>query len=162
MRFKLGLISVIVLFAIITGMASLLPSHIRISRAIDIEASAATVYPKLADIKQWDNWNEFLRSYDHRQYRGDSLLAGGLTIRIDKRSDSLVEASWKQSTGSNFASGYRIIPRDSLHCSLQWYFDFHLRWYPWEKFQSIVYDGQMGPAMEKSLQNLKRQAEQSQ
>jgi hypothetical protein len=38
---------------------------------------------------------------------------------------------------------------------VQWYFDFVFRWYPWEKFSSIVYDKQLGPAMEKSLNNLK-------
>ena len=40
--------------------------------------------------------------------------------------------------------------------TVQWYFDFHLKWYPWQKFQSIVYDKQLGPEMEASLENLRR------
>ena len=162
MRFiKLGLISIVVLFGIITGISALLPSHVRISRAIDIEAPGSKVYPELADMKAWDRWNEYIRFYHNKQWEGDTLRTSEITVVIDKKSDSLVEASWLQPSGNHFGSGYRTIYRDSLHCSLQWYFDFHLHWYPWEKFQSIVYDDQLGPVMEKSLQNLKLQAEQS-
>jgi hypothetical protein len=44
---------------------------------------------------------------------------------------------------------------------LQWYFDIKLRWYPWEKFGSIVFDKQLGPPMEKSLGNLKKLLEKN-
>jgi len=158
---KLALISIVILFAVITGIASLLPSQVRISRAIDINAPAVKIYPQLADISAWDKWNEYIRYYHNKRWNGDTLTTDEITIAITHRSDSLVEAGWRQASGDRFASGYRIIARDSLHCSLQWYFDFHLHWYPWEKFQSIVYDGQLGPVMEKSLQNLKQEAEHS-
>jgi hypothetical protein len=39
--------------------------------------------------------------------------------------------------------------------TVQWYFDFYLKWEPWEKFSSIVYDKQLGPVMEESLIKLK-------
>jgi len=45
---------------------------------------------------------------------------------------------------------------------VQWYFDFHLDWYPWQKFQSIIYDKQLGIPMENSLQQLKQIVETSQ
>jgi len=38
---------------------------------------------------------------------------------------------------------------------VEWYFNFHFRWYPWEKLGSMYYDKQLGPLMEKSLINLK-------
>jgi hypothetical protein len=34
-----------------------------------------------------------------------------------------------------------------------------LKWYPWEKFASIIFDRQLGPYMERSLGNLKKLAE---
>ena len=59
MRFvKLALISAVVLFGIILLISLLLPSHIRISRAIDIDAAPDKIYTMLADTKQWDKWNE--------------------------------------------------------------------------------------------------------
>ena len=165
MRFiKLGLISIVVLFALITAIASLLPSHVRISRAIDINVPAARIYPQLADIRAWDGWNEYLRFYHRKRLSADTLVADEITIAITRKTDTLVESLWQQPEGGRFASGYRLVTihGDSLHTTLQWYFDFHVKWYPWEKFQSIVYDGQLGPVMEKSLQNLKRRSEHSQ
>ena len=38
---------------------------------------------------------------------------------------------------------------------LVWTFDFNVRWYPWEKLASMFYNKQLGPAMEKSLLNLR-------
>jgi hypothetical protein len=39
--------------------------------------------------------------------------------------------------------------------TLQWYMDFHLRWYPWEKFSSLLLEKRYGPMMEKGLERLK-------
>jgi hypothetical protein len=41
---------------------------------------------------------------------------------------------------------------------VQWYFDFEVNWYPWEKFGSILFDRQLGPSMERSLETLKKNA----
>jgi hypothetical protein len=160
---KLVLISIVALFAIITGIAALLPSHVRISRAIDINAPASHIYPKLADVRQWDGWNEYIRFYHNKRPESHRLMSEEITITLDQKSDTLITASWQQASGSKFGSGYQLIsyPGSSLHTTLQWYFDFNVKWYPWEKFQSIVYDEQLGPVMEKSLQNLKEQVEQS-
>lgn len=158
---KLVLISVVVLFCIITAIASLLPSHVRISRAVDIDASPARVYPKLSEIKTWEGWNEFVPLYHNRRVENDRLSADEMIISITKKTDTLITMAWRQPAGYAFSGGYSLIsyPERAGRCTVQWYFDFHVRWYPWEKFQSIVYDQQLGPVMEKSLQNLKRQAE---
>ena len=50
-------------------------------------------------------------------------------------------------SAANYAEG------DSL--TLQWYMDFHLHWYPWEKFSSLMLEKQFGPDMESGLENLK-------
>ena len=42
---------------------------------------------------------------------------------------------------------------------VQWNFDFDFKWYPWEKMSSIFYDKQLGPIMERSLLQLKKQSE---
>ena len=158
---KLALISIVVLFGVITAIASLLPSHVRISRAIDVNAPASKVYAMVDSIRAWESWNEYIRFYHHKQWKANEMTSDETTIVIGQRSDTLVTAAWSRPSGNNFHSGYRIIAQDSLHSTLQWYFDFQLHWYPWEKFQSIVYDQQLGPDMEKSLQNLKRKAEQT-
>lgn len=44
--------------------------------------------------------------------------------------------------------------------TLQWYMDFHLRWYPWEKFSSLLLEKRYGPMMELGLDKLKKVIEQ--
>jgi len=163
MRFvKLGLISAVVLFGIILLISLLLPSHIRISRAIDIDAPADKIYPILADTKQWEKWNEYIRVYHNRIAETDMLKADEIAVFITSKKNNLVTADWQQPSGNKFGSGFAIISNHAGHATVQWYFDFHVKWYPWEKFQSIVYDQQLGPIMEKSLASLKRIAEKAQ
>ena len=40
--------------------------------------------------------------------------------------------------------------------TIQWYMDFHLHWYPWEKFGSLLFERSYGPKMELGLSNLKK------
>jgi len=162
MRFiKLAFISAVVLFVIILLISLLLPSHIRVSRAIDINAPAENIYPLLSDTKKWEQWNDYIRAYHNRVAETDMLKADEIAVFITGKKDSLVTAEWKQPSGDKFGSGFAIFSNGSGkgHTTVQWYFDFHVRWYPWEKFQSIVYDQQLGPVMEKSLATLKRIAE---
>jgi hypothetical protein len=37
--------------------------------------------------------------------------------------------------------------------------DFHLRWYPWEKFASLLFEQSYGPKMEQGLGNIKKMVE---
>jgi hypothetical protein len=164
MRFlKLGLLSVVALFGIIFLISLLLPSHIRISRAIDISAPAEKLVPLLSNIKNWEQWNEYIRAYHNRITESDMMKADEIAIFMTGQKKNLITADWQQPSGGKFSSGFTIIGDTSKHAftTVQWYFDFHINWYPWEKFQSIVYDQQLGPVMEKSLANLKRIAESS-
>ncbi len=163
MRFlKLAVISAVALFGIILLISLLLPSHIRVSRAIDISAPAEKIYPLLGNIKQWEKWNQYVQAYHNRVGETDMLKADEIAIFITSNKAKLVTADWQQPSGNKFGSGFAIMGNSSKHgfTTVQWYFDFHLNWYPWEKFQSIVYDQQLGPVMEKSLAGLKRMAEQ--
>jgi len=163
MRFvKLALISAVVLFGIILLISLLLPSHIRISRAIDIDAAPDKIYTMLADTKQWDKWNEYIRVYHNRIAETDMLKADEIAVFITSRKNQLVTTEWQEASGNKFGSGFALISNRTGHATVQWYFDFHIKWYPWEKFQSIVYDQQLGPVMEKSLASLKRIAENAQ
>ena len=53
---KLGIISVVVLFGLITAMSMLLPSQVIISRAIDINRPLVTVYEAVTDLSKWKGW----------------------------------------------------------------------------------------------------------
>jgi hypothetical protein len=68
-----------------------------------------------------------------------------------------VQLNWALTGGKQFRGGMQFLPSfnaDSL--TVQWWFDVHFRWYPWEKLSILVYDRKLGPVMEESLKGLKR------
>ena len=155
MRFlKLLIISVVLLFLLLTTIAALLPSDVRISRAIDINSPAAAIHKEIASLKQWEHWNVYIQKMEGRKIEEANITGNKLTLKLLENKPMQVLTEWKQLNGKIFIGGFNLIPHDSL-TTVQWYFDFHFNWYPWEKFSSIVYDQQAGPVMQASLENLK-------
>jgi hypothetical protein len=150
---------VVVLFLVLTTIAALLPSEVRISRAIDINRPLDEIYPSIADIRAWENWNLFVQKQEGKQWTNREVVGKTLSISIKEQTEKAVVTQWKQTNGKTFTGGFNLIANDSL-TTVQWYFDFRFKWYPWEKFSSIVYDAQVGPPMEESLMNLKNEIEQ--
>jgi hypothetical protein len=89
----------------------------------------------------------------------DSFIrAGDIEIRLIKKTNAEIQTTWTQLNKKPSECTFVVLPGDNYNV-VQWYFDFHLDWYPWQKFQSIIYDNQLGPHMEASLENLKRLSE---
>jgi uncharacterized membrane protein len=163
---KLGLISLVFLFLFITAISSLLPSTVNISRAIDIDAPVDSIYKNINDVTRWKKW---FANYDSTNVTTSSNTVGkGASITINKTKISIVDdkvdkilTTW--TSGSRSLDGrFNFYTRNgSSPVTLQWHFIQNVRWYPWEKFASIVSDKMMGPVMEKSLDNLKNRVEQS-
>ena len=53
---KLGIISIIVFAFLITGISLFFPSHVRISKAVDIETNKDSLRAQLTDLSNWKNW----------------------------------------------------------------------------------------------------------
>jgi len=163
MRFvKLALISAVVLFVVVYLFSLMIPSEVRISRAVNISVPKDSVLAALADMRQWKQWNEFVTSSDISNLQYGENLISGEQLKVTKKAqvgDTLF-TEWQQKNARVLYSGFTWTgANDQL--VLQWYFDIKLRWYPWEKFGSIVFDKQMGPPMEKSLGNLKKLLEKN-
>ena len=137
---KLVLISVIAFFLLMLAFSLLIPSHIRVSRAIHIEGERQKLIPLINSVAGWEQWNSLAAS-----------KTGSLSI--SSVSDSLVKTVFKTKNQSidNGLAVYEIRPGT---LTVQWYIDFHLPWYPWEKFGGILYDKQFGPVMEQDLKKL--------
>lgn len=157
---KLFVISIVVLFLLLTAFSSLLPSSVRISRAIDIADSSHIVLAKIKDIRQWELWNEYVKALPAREVTENKIQSKELTITITGSDTATVRTSWRQPNGKNFPGVFKLMPHGSV-TTVQWYFEFIIKWYPWEKFGSIIYDKQLGPQMEKSLLNLNQLLEKA-
>jgi hypothetical protein len=151
---KLFIISAVVLFGLLTCFSLLLPSHVRISRAIDISDLSPHVKRQIEDLRNWESWNEYIRATNLIDVSNDRIYTKNLSILRMSLDDDGIHTRWRQPSGKAFHGVFRLIDHDSS-TTVQWYFDFVFKWYPWEKFSSIVYDQQLGPQMEKSLHNLK-------
>jgi hypothetical protein len=147
---KLGLISIVFLFLVITGISLLIPSHIRLSKAINMGGTNESILYYVRNKNTWPQWHPaFMQDTSNR----NSNLV--ITPRLDNDSEVLYQM---QLPGKRpIMSGWKVYHHastDSL--TLQWYMDFHLPWYPWQKFGSLLYEGTYGRMMEQGLNNLKK------
>ena len=162
MRFlKLSLISIVIFLLLFVAFSLLLPSHVRISRAVNINAPISEIQPHVASLDKWGSWNTLLSdtsiriiSIGSRQIKADKL-----DIQLKASKADSVFTTWSQPNGKSFDSNFSFASSAGVTV-VQWYFDFHFKW-PWEKFGSLVYDNRMGPDMEKSLTRLKGLVETS-
>lgn len=157
---KLGIISIVVLFLVVFLLSLLIPSTVRVSRAINIDAPVDAVLAELKDLRKWKDWNEMLNNpeYKNVHYTERSFSSDQVQIELQAVKADSVLTDWHQLSGRDIHSGFACFNMNGVTV-LQWYFDFHLRWYPWEKIGSIIFDKQLGPPMEKSLGNLKTKVE---
>lgn len=160
---KLGLISFFGLSLVILVLSLLIPSETRVSRAITIVAPADSVNHQTGDIRNMMNWNRLLQ---------DSGLTGVLVTKEKFNSDqmqvnlnqkdSVWVMDWERKGQEPVRGAIVVTPSGPDTTIVQWYFDFKVKWYPWEKFGSIIFDKQLGPPMEVSLDRLRKTCEQVQ
>lgn len=152
---KLFLISVVFLFLIVTGVSLMIPPHVRISKAVNISAEKDSIFALIIDTVNWKQW--------HPAFMPNDSVSKFPVVNITKQSknDSEIVMHLQQQNKPEVINGWRIYHHpdmDSL--TLQWYMDFHLKWYPWQKFGSLFYENTYGVLMEKGLDNLKNRVQQ--
>lgn len=161
MRFvKLALISIVGLFVVIFLLSLLLPSRAIVSRAITINRPYDSVLAKLQDMREWEKWNLLLcdSSLSNKKFESNSFSATEMSVEITGQDEAGIKTLWKRKGQDPVASGLGVTAASS-QTIVQWYFDINVGWYPWEKFGSIIFDKQLGPPMEKSLDELKKLCE---
>jgi len=168
MRFiRLAALSFIILFLVIFGLSLFIPSHIRLSKAINIKGSKDTVMSFVRNPANWQYWYPGLDSalpyYENGVQRGMIISnkdsSHPVYISIKKESADEVTADF-QGRLTPVINTWKIIEHptsDSL--TLQWSMDFHLRWYPWEKFASLALEKSYAPRMEQGLTAIKKRVE---
>ncbi|RYY40928.1 MAG: hypothetical protein EOO08_04050 [Chitinophagaceae bacterium] len=148
---KLGILSVFFLFLVWTLLSLMIPSDVRISKATNIAAQPATIWRLVNDSAQWRSW--------HPWFGDSSPVAKSVRFHWETRNDSISEVTLSHPGVRDLHNGFRLHRfegADSL--TLQWYIDFKLRWYPWEKFSSLFFENSYGNMMQTGLEKLKSEA----
>ncbi len=144
---KLGIISFIVFFLLFFLISLFFPSHIRLSKAVDINADKREIFSLLNTTDGLKKWYPGADSTD-------------LSKLIITTTDSTVTVV--NNTGSKLAaaSGWNIYTTPLPNTiTVQWYMDFNTGWWPWQKFSGLLLEGKYGPMMEKGLEKMKIEAE---
>ena len=154
---RLAIISILIFFLLFTVISFFFPSHIRISKAINLKGDKDSIFILIADTKNWTHWHPAFRQEDVPQ----ALLQKGLVGKPLTQTDTLIAVQLIKNGNRSVVNGWQLhsFPStDSL--TLQWYMDFHLSWYPWHKFSSLFYEKTYGTMMEQGLTNIKERAQQ--
>ena len=147
---KLALISFILFFLLVTGMSLFIPSTVRISRAANFPPHSSDKILKL--VQQRNRWSEW-----HPGFMGSNKpVQTKFTLQTDSVLMLDMYLPGKKIPVVNGWIVHEHGPADSV--TLQWYMDFNLRWYPWEKFSSLMFEDSYGKMMETGLANLMSKA----
>ena len=163
---KLVILSFIFLFLLITIISLFIPSDVRISRATDIANTRQAVMNFIADPLKWKEWYPGADTLDILYVEGkpkgillDSSRLTGLSI-IDAGDSVVTARGVGRVLKPEMNMGWKVLPGgNENNVTAQWYMDFKLKWYPWEKFKSLFFENIYGPHMEQGLANLKAVAE---
>ena len=104
---KLATISLIVMFLILLAISLLIPSTVRISRAINIDAPKARVHQVLSDTSTWKTWNEL---------KNDSI-----SIQLISSDSNLIHSQWTY--GSRSLDGFYRVERVQNVTVVNWYLE---------------------------------------
>ena len=159
---KLALISVVVFALFITGFSLFFPSRVRISKAIDINAPKKIIHPYLADINNWRAWYPGADTMTIIVEGGKTGLKNrtGGKISISNITDTTIITSTSGGGLKGSVSGWNLHQSGLPNTvTVQWYMDIKLRWYPWEKFSSMLLEKRYGPVMQVGLERLKEVVE---
>lgn len=154
---KLGIISFVFLFIIVTAIGLLLPSSVIVSRAIDITGNKDSVYNKIQTVYAWKKWVVGMDKPEVQILSANKVDFFGTTVTITNTTDSTITSTWIGKKGSVQESIIRIIHQNnSSQLVVQWQFTEHLNWYPWQRFGSMLNEAVTGKQLEDNLASLKK------
>lgn len=157
--------SFLVLFLLIFLISLFFPSRVRVSRAMNVKASASAMLGPVGDMRRWAEWNPFLDSVDHNsiRYEGvdgqwpEKMVLNEITVSWLKKDSSEWIAEMKGVDGKKVLSGFQMITHPGSDSStVQWYMDFHTGWLPWQKFGGLLIEKSYGPRLEQGLMRLRQ------
>ena len=116
---------------------------------------------QLSNVSNWKNWYpgaESLRFY----YESDVIK--GFVLDEHKKRYLIIREKKDDEVTAEYILPNKIIQTGWLvaanpqvnSVTIQWYMDFHLQWYPWEKFSSFLFERVYHPQLQQGLDNLKK------
>jgi Polyketide cyclase / dehydrase and lipid transport len=178
MRFiKMFLFVLTGLAAVLTLIGLIIPSSVKLSRGTIVNADSIIVYQQLSDVKDWGKWMPWVTVDEGAlvqtspvtnepgaffKWKGLNLKNNG-TITLLSLSPNLITTKYELQGMNDSEGGFRIrsLPNNLSQCEVQWFMEYKLKWYPWERFYGIFIDHIIGPSLDKGLEELKNHLEKN-
>ncbi|MFN9710623.1 MAG: hypothetical protein ACK55K_04370, partial [Bacteroidota bacterium] len=153
---KLFLIGLAGLFIMFTLIGLIMPSSVKVSRGVIVDAQTTYVNKIICDFKTWPDWMVWMRAEegslvtsvqepDIIAMRWRSLKqkeAGQITLLSCM--DQLISLR-HNFPGLNSSEGaIRIRQINANQTEILWMLEYPLKWYPWERFEGIFIDAIIG------------------
>jgi effector-binding domain-containing protein/uncharacterized protein YndB with AHSA1/START domain len=169
----LKIIGIVVLLIIIVSF--LIPAKVHVERSLQMNANAASVFPLVNDLKQWEKWSPW-HGIDPKttwEFSGETAIGSGawytwksehkdvgngkLTILEIKENEYIKTQMDFEGMGSSYAE-YFFTPNDS-GVLVKWTLDTDMGMNPIARYIGLFMDGMIGKDYEKGLAKMKEVAE---
>jgi len=160
---KLIIISFLFLSLLITGLSLIFPSTVLVSRAMNMNAPKDSVMVYLKDFEGWKQWIKAMNDSSVVLISKTDANFGGTDVIISRVDEQGVYTNWTSKTGKKMKGEIHLFSNaNSPNITVvQWQFEQKIKWYPWEKFASLMSDKIMGPMMEANLDELRKLVEKT-
>ncbi len=150
---KLVVFSVLILSVLVTAISLLLPNTVIVSRAVEVKCTPDKIAFFTTDLKHWNAWMSDWKQNEVR-LQNDTAFIGTQMIHYESKTDSSVNYKWVATGQAPYQVKIEWFPLEKGNFVIHWTFEQHVRWYPWEKFQTLLNEKLLGSKMEQELQNL--------
>jgi len=160
---KLIIISFLFLSLLITGLSLIFPSTVIVSRAMNMNAPKDSVMVYLKDFEGWKQWIKAMNDSSVVLISKTDANFGGTDVMISRVDAQGLYTNWTSRTGKKMTGEIHLFSNANSPniTAVQWQFEQKLKWYPWEKFASLMSDKIMGPMMEANLDELRKLVEKT-
>jgi len=151
---KLLVISLLVLGLLVTAISALFPSTVIVSRAIEVSATPSQIDKYVSNLNQWEFWMSDWKE-NKSVLKDSTMYIGTQTIKLTIKNDTSVTYNWVATGQRPYIVKFEWIPLQTGIYVIHWSFEQHVKWYPWEKFQTLLNEKVLGYKMEMELANLR-------
>jgi hypothetical protein len=167
---KLALVGLVGMAVLFISMGLLIPSSVKISRGVLVQADSAAVMQYINNTHTWQQWVPWVQTDNGAVVQVSAQASGvGAFMRwttLDGKKGRLEITGYAPGEiqvlhhfeGMNDAKGgFRIRRMEgSNQTELQWFLEYPLRWYPWERFYGIFLDHMFGPVLQQGLEKAEK------
>jgi hypothetical protein len=168
-KFKTLFFLLLLLFILMAIFSSFFPDEVMTSKWVMIAGQKETVQKKLEDINTWDSWNLLLKSASPvTTSKLKDTLTPGDKISWIANNGAQNEIQITEKTIDGIAMDIKLVGEKPIHSGFSiaqrkdsvqvvWFIVEKLAWYPWEKIYGMMASDIKGPALQQSLDNLKKE-----